>query len=157
MPMMIDSTSRGHTEGQSQRSLQTADELRTMKKGTLLFVNASSPAAMLKTIGYFEDRKLAKLADLPFELDLPRQYPIILVEPLPDQENQEVMEPEMTAVSIVEPLPLPVQGGETGEEQELEELEVEIELDEEVQEPVGLGLEEEMEISQVRDTDIAPE
>ena len=80
-PMMMNSMSIGHTEGQSQRSLQTSDELRTMKKGTILFVNASSPAAMLRTIAYFKDRKLAKLADQPFEVDLPKPPPIILADP----------------------------------------------------------------------------
>jgi type IV secretion system protein VirD4 len=151
---MMNSTSTGHTEGQSQRSLQTADELRTMKKGTILFVNASSPAAMLSTRGYFEDQRLAKLADLPLELDLPRQYSTNLVDSEPDVE---VTEPEMTAVSVVEPLPVNVQGSGTGDVQELGELEVDIELDEEEQEPMGLRLEEELEASQVCDTDIAPE
>src|SRR5436305_1535837 len=157
MPMMINSTSTGHTEGQSQRSLQTSDELRTMKKGTILFVNASSPAAMLRTIAYFEDRKLAELADLPFELDLPWQFPIILVDPpvdpQEDEEDREVTEPEITTVSFVEALPLLVQRGETGEEQEPRELETE----EGEQKSIALKLEEETGTSQAYDTDIAPE
>jgi hypothetical protein len=155
--MMINNTSTGTTLGQSQRSLQTADELRTMKKGTILFVNASSPAAMLQTIGYFEDRKLAKLADLPFELDFPLQPPIVLVDPSPDQGDQEVTEPEIEVVSVVKSLPINAQGSGAGEEQEPEELEVDIELDEEELEPIGLRLEEEATTSQVHDTEIAPE
>src|SRR5579864_940554 len=87
---MFNNISRGVTSGQSQRSLQTADELRTMKKGTMLFVNASSPAAMLKTIAYFEDRKLARLADRPFEISLPseREKEFKAADPVPN-----VMEP----------------------------------------------------------------
>jgi type IV secretory pathway TraG/TraD family ATPase VirD4 len=93
MPM-IDSRSLGVTSGQSQRSLQTADELRTMKKGTILFVNASSPSAILRTIAYFEERSLRKLADQPLlpSLALPLELPVSMRE-----ENQEettiVMEP----------------------------------------------------------------
>jgi type IV secretory pathway TraG/TraD family ATPase VirD4 len=119
MPMFMNSTSTGHTQGQSQRSLQTADELRTMKKGTILFVNASSPAAMLRARGYFEDRRLAPLANLPFKLDLPQQRPIISVDPREDQENEEIL-PEATPVST--------QGCETSGEQE----------------PIGIELEEEV-------------
>ncbi len=141
-PMMINSMSLGHTEGQSQRSLQTSDELRTMKKGTILFVNASSPAAMLRTIAYFKDRRLAKLADQPFELDLPKPPPMILVEPEPDQKDQGMTGPERTPLIVMEPLSSLVrsQGSETGEKQELRELEI-----------------EGAETSQVHDTDIAPE
>jgi type IV secretion system protein VirD4 len=141
MPVMIDSMSRGHTEGQSQRNLQTSDELRTMKRGTILFVNASSPAAMLRTTAYFKDRKLAKLADLPFEVDLPKPHPVILADP---QEDQKVTEPKITPRIVMEPLSSLVrpQGGETGQEQELRELEIE---------------EEEAETAPVHDTDIAPE
>ena len=115
--MFMNSTSTGHTEGQSQRSLQTSDELRTMKKGTILFVNASSQAAILRTIAYFEDRKLAKLADLPFELDLPKPPPIIMVDP---QEDQEETTPEVTTMVVMEPWSslVRIRGGETGEEQE---------------------------------------
>ena len=117
--MLIASTSLGQTEGQSQRSLQTADELRTMKKGTLLFVNASSPAALLQTIAYFEDRTLAKLANLPFELGFFRQRPMILLDPQRDQEETTA---EITTVNVMEPRSAAVrgQGGEMGEEIEVE-------------------------------------
>lgn len=110
MPMLVSSMSRGHTEGQSQRSLQTADELRTMKKGSLLFVNASSPAAMLSTTAYFEDRKLAKLAEQPFMLDLPGECSGL---------NQED-EMEVTTSTVMEPWSALVRE----EEQETEEEEI---------------------------------
>lgn len=108
--MMINNTSRGHTEGQSQRSLQTADELRTMKKGTLLFVHASSPAAMLKTTAYFENRKLKQLADLPFELDLPWEYMY--------GQDQEVEVVEEDTI-VIEPWTSLVRGTEGQEDEEI--------------------------------------
>ncbi len=64
----------------------------------------------------------------------------------------EVTEPEMTAVRVVEPSL--VQRSGTGEDQELGELGVDIELGEE---EIVLGLEEGAGASQVRDIDIAPE
>ena len=96
------------------------------------------------------------MADLPFELDLPYQQPIILVDPPVDQEeDRDVTEPEITTVNVMEPWSslVRIQGDETGGGQEPRALEVE----EDEQEPIGMGLEEGAETSPVRDTDIAPE
>jgi type IV secretion system protein VirD4 len=164
MPTMMNNTSTGQTEGQSQRSLQTADELRTMKKGTMLFVNAASPATMLKTRAYFEDRTLARLADLPFELRPPSpSSPTIQVESLPEQEDQDVTEPELAAVRVGPSLPVLVQESEAAEGEEAEVLGMDeqepraLEVEEEVPEPIGLEIEEAATRSQVYDTDLAPE
>jgi type IV secretion system protein VirD4 len=83
------------TQGETGRRLITPDELRTMRADNMLMLASSSPPMLLKTKLYFQDQRLAQLANLPFQPvrisqeppDPPQSSPP-LAPPTPPQQQQ---------------------------------------------------------------------
>lgn len=65
----------GHssTQSEARRPLMTPDEIRTMPKRTVLMIPSSSAPMQVKTMPYFENRRLASLANIPYHLTHVRQ------------------------------------------------------------------------------------
>jgi type IV secretion system protein VirD4 len=54
------------TQGETGRRLMTSDELRTMPEDDVLMVSSALAPLVLRTRLYFQDRRLAQLANQPF-------------------------------------------------------------------------------------------
>ncbi len=66
---------RSSTQSETKRPLMTPDEIRTMPKRTVLVIPSSSAPMQVRTKPYFEDDRLAQLANIPYHLVHVRQSP----------------------------------------------------------------------------------
>jgi len=66
---------RSSTQSETRRPLMTPDEIRTMPRRTVLVIPSSSAPMQVRTIPYFEDRRLAPLANIPYHLVHVRKPP----------------------------------------------------------------------------------
>lgn len=64
------------TEGEARRRLMTPDEIRTMPEGKMLMIEASAAPLLLDTKPYFQDRELARRANLPYQVTRIRPEPL---------------------------------------------------------------------------------
>ncbi len=55
------------TQGETGRRLMTPDEIRTMPADNMLMLRSASAPMVLKTMMYFQDRRMLRLANLPFQ------------------------------------------------------------------------------------------
>ena len=76
------------TESEARRRLITADELRTMRPGTMMMLEATDAPVMLQTTPYYQDRELAARANLPCQLTVSPSGTIIQEEPDPTRPGQ---------------------------------------------------------------------
>lgn len=55
------------TQGEARRPLMTADEIRRLRKNTILMVSGSSQPLLVKGKPFYEIRRLARLAAIPYQ------------------------------------------------------------------------------------------
>jgi type IV secretion system protein VirD4 len=70
-----DGSGRSSTQSETRRPLMTPDEIRTLPKRTILVIPSSSAPMRVRTTPYFEDRRLARLANIPYNLTHVRKPP----------------------------------------------------------------------------------
>src|SRR5450755_191854 len=63
------------TRSETRRPLMTPDEIRRMPKRTVLVIPSSSAPMQVRTTPFFEDRRLAQLANIPYHLTHVRMPP----------------------------------------------------------------------------------
>ncbi|HLI05889.1 MAG TPA: type IV secretory system conjugative DNA transfer family protein [Ktedonobacteraceae bacterium] len=62
-------------QGETRRRLLTPDEIRTLQKGKVLLFPLASAPMIVQARPYYKDRKIARLANLPYHLVHQRQAP----------------------------------------------------------------------------------
>ncbi|GCE32204.1 hypothetical protein KDA_76880 [Dictyobacter alpinus] len=78
--------SLGESQGESQRELMTADELRTMAPGSLLILGSNSAPILATSLPYYQDSSLVRLSRRPAYIFPPREEP---EKPEPEKERTE--------------------------------------------------------------------
>jgi type IV secretion system protein VirD4 len=74
-------------QGETHRRLLTPDEIRTLDKGKVLLFPLASAPMLVQTRPYYKDRKIARLANLPYHLVHQCQAPPVAPNASPGQTN----------------------------------------------------------------------
>lgn len=85
------------TEGEARRRLLTPEELRTMPERTMLMLRSSLPAILPKGTPYYEDKRVAHLANIPYHVTHMHKQP-----PAPAQKPPDTTTPQQPPTIIVD-------------------------------------------------------
>ncbi len=85
------------TEGEARRRLLTPEELRTMPERTMLVLRSSLPPMLPVGTPYYEDKRVAHLANIPYHVTHKHKQP-----PAPSQNPPDTAQPQQPPTVIVD-------------------------------------------------------